>query len=99
MSTFHVIRYTVRPDAVAENTRLVTSVYGELAERRPADFRYATLLVGGGTFLHLAVTEGAAPAPLPALPAFLAFQRGLGDRVTAPPTRDEAAVVGDYGLL
>ncbi|MBY8880027.1 hypothetical protein [Actinacidiphila acidipaludis] len=99
MNTFHVIRYTVRPDAVAENSRLVGSVYRELADRRPADFRYATLLVGGGAFLHLAVTEGTGPAPLLALPAFQAFQRDLGDRVTAPPTRGDAVVVGNYGLL
>jgi hypothetical protein len=99
MNTFRVIQYTVRPDAVAENSRLVTSVYGELAERHPADFRYATLLVGGNTFLHLAVTDGAGPAPLPGLPAFRTFQNDLADRITAPLTRDDAVVVGNYGLL
>lgn len=99
MSTFHVIRYDIRPEAVAENSRLVTSVYEELAERRPVDFRYATLLVGGHTFLHLAVTEGDASAPLPGLPAFEEFQRGLGTRVSAGPTRESAVVVGNHGLL
>ncbi|SEO81716.1 hypothetical protein SAMN05216267_104537 [Actinacidiphila rubida] len=99
MSAFHVIQYRIRPEAVAENSRLVSEVYGQLADLRPPSFRYATLLVGGHAFLHLAVTEGDGPAPLPGLPAFQEFQRELGTRVCAPPVREDAVIVGDYGLL
>ncbi|MCL2552942.1 MAG: hypothetical protein FWE15_07865 [Actinomycetia bacterium] len=99
MSAFHVIQYGIRPEAAAENSRLVTSVYEELAARQPASFRYATLLVGGHTFLHLALTEGDGPSPLPALPAFQDFQRDLGARVSAPPAREDALIVGSYRLL
>jgi hypothetical protein len=99
MSALHVIQYGIRPEAAAENSRLVTSVYEELAVRRPESFRYATLLVGGHTFLHLALTEGDAPSPLPALPAFQDFQRDLGARVSARPVREDAVVVGSYRLL
>jgi hypothetical protein len=98
MTTFHVVQYPTRPDATAENTRLVRAVYDELAQRRPARFRYATLLLGEDEFLHLAVSD-AGPAPLPDLPAFQAFQRDLASRLTAPPRRSEARIIGNHRLL
>jgi hypothetical protein len=98
MTTFHVVQYPTRPDATAENTRLVQAVYDELAQQRPAGFRYATLLLDEDAFLHLAVND-AGSAPLPDLPAFQAFQRDLASRVTAAPRRSEARVIGNYRLL
>ncbi|MCW2547971.1 MAG: hypothetical protein JWN96_2431 [Mycobacterium sp.] len=98
MSTFRVVQYTTHQEAVAENTRLVAAVYDELEHQSPEAFRYATLLLNDDTFLHLAVTTDQ-PAPLPDLPAFQTFQRGLGARVSAPPTFSEARIVGNYRLL
>jgi hypothetical protein len=98
MTTIRVIQYTTRPEAVAENIRLVAAVYDELAQRGPEAFRYATLLLKDDAFLHLALTDDR-PAPLSDLPAFQTFQRELGSRVTAPPSSQDARVVGNYRLL
>jgi hypothetical protein len=98
MTNIRVIQYTTHAEAVAENTRLVTAVYDELAQKGPKAFRYATLLLNDRTFLHIVVTDDG-PAPLPDLPAFQTFQRDLGSRVPTPPSRDEAVIVGSYKLF
>jgi hypothetical protein len=96
MTNIHVIRYTTRPDAVAENARLAGAVYDELATRQPADLRYATLLLPEEhAFLHVvAGTDGI----LPELAAFQEFQRDLAARVLTAPRRVAATLVGRYRL-
>jgi hypothetical protein len=113
MTDIHVIRYTTRPDAIDENARLVAGVYGELAARRPAGLRYATLLLPAeGLFLHVVThdgarhdgarhdgePDGAGAGVLPGLPAFQEFQRELAGRVLAPPVRSPAVLVGRYRI-
>src|SRR4051812_35499745 len=77
-----LIRYTVRPERVEENERLVRAVYDELARVRPPGLRYATFRLGAGTeFVHLVSTRAAdGPSPLADLPAFKAFQAGIAER-------------------
>ena len=67
-----MVRYTVKPDRVAENERLVRAVYEELSANAPEGFRYGTFkLDDGRSFMHLAaVADGARtrsgrPAPSP----------------------------------
>jgi hypothetical protein len=51
-----MVRYTVKPDRVAENEQLVRDVYAELARTQPDGLRYATFkLPDGVSFVHLAV--------------------------------------------
>ncbi len=89
-----VVRYTVLPGRAEENAALVRAVYAELADVRPAGFRYATYRLDDGvTFVHVAEGEG---NPLPELAAFRAFQAGIRERCSAPPAVSPAELVGSY---
>ena len=91
-----MIRYTVHADQAARNEELVRAVYAELAETRPAGLRYATFkLDDGRTFVHLADTDPGAN-PLLEVPAFRAFQAGLGERCSAPPARTALEGIGAF---
>ncbi len=95
-----IVRYRVKPDHVEENARLVRAVYEELAQTTPPGFHYATSVLDDGvTFVHVGITEGEAPAPLPALASFQAFREGLDARVDEGPVSERSAsVVGSYAL-
>ena len=98
MSNSLVIRYTVRPEAAEENQRLVQNVFKELADSQPDGLHYASFrLADGVSFVHVVSTDGE-DNPLPRTAAFVEFQRGIGDRVVAPPVATEATVVGSYGF-
>ena len=98
MSKNVIVRYRVRPETADENARLVGDVYTALAELEPSRFRYTTYrLADGVTFVHVASQDGA-DNPLTSLPAFVEFQRELGQRCAEPPMPSEATVVGSYGL-
>jgi hypothetical protein len=99
MGSLVVVRYRTTDETTDENRRLVEAVYAELAESRPAGLRYGTLrLADGVSYLHVAVTEGET-SPLPGLASFQEFQRGIGERVAAPPERLEPTVIGSYRLF
>lgn len=90
-----MVRYTVRPEHVAENVRLVEAVYAEMARTAPAGFRYSTYRLDDGvTFVHLAAYDG--EFPLTGLAAWRAFRDGLDDRCAEPPVRSELATVGSH---
>ena len=91
-----MIRYTVHADQAARNEELVRAVYAALASTQPAGLRYATFKLDDGcTFLHLADT-GQGPSPLLEVPAFQAFQAGLGERCSAPPVRTALEGIGAF---
>jgi hypothetical protein len=93
-----VVRYTVHPDHVAENTRLVEAVYAELATSEPGGFTYATYLLDDGcTFLHVAHLDGDGAAPLASLRSFREFQQGLTERCSTPPHAQSPQLVGAFG--
>jgi L-rhamnose mutarotase len=53
-----IVRYTIKPDRVAENERLVRAVYEELHRVELAGIRYATFRLDDGvTFVHIASVE------------------------------------------
>ena len=91
-----VVSYRPKPERAEENQRLVEAVYAELAQSRPAGFRYRTVRLDDGRFVHTAEIEG--ENPLPSSPAFAAFQAGIDDR--CEPGEGPAAIgatpVGSY---
>jgi len=93
-----MVRYTVKPDRVAENERYVEGVYAELARNEPAGMRYATFrLDDGRTVVHLFIQNSDEGRDvLPALPAFQAFRAGLEERCETPPVRTPLREVGSY---
>lgn len=100
MSTV-IVRYKTKPDRADENQRLVEKVFAELAERRPAGFRYVTLrLDDGNSFVHIVSEETAENAtPLTEIAAFQAFLQGIADRCEEQPVPTGATVVGSYRVF
>jgi hypothetical protein len=95
----HLVRYTVKPECVAENERLAAAVYDALRAARPAGLRYATFRLDDGvSFVHLVSHEaGEAGNALTSLPAFQAFAAGVKERCVEPPRRSELTEIGSYG--
>jgi hypothetical protein len=96
-----MVSYTLKPDRVAENERLVSAVYEALRESRPAGLRYATFRLGDGvSFVHIVSHEaGEGGNALTALPAFQAFAAGVKDRCVAPPVHVDLTEIGSYGFF
>lgn len=92
-----MVRYTVHPDRVAENEKLVRAVYEELQDRLPDGFRYATFRIdGGATFVHIASVEEGRPNPLADIEAFQRFQDGIADRCVEDPTVTTVQQIGAF---
>jgi hypothetical protein len=90
-----MVRYTVKPEWVAENEQLVRAVYEELDRAHPEGLRYATFKIDDGvTFIHLA-THGD-ENPLQHVEAFQRFQQGIRDRCDEPPAVAELEEIGSY---
>jgi hypothetical protein len=91
-----MVRYRVKPTAVAENEQLVRDVYAELAERQPDGFHYGTFKLDDGvTFVHLA-TQEAEENPLGSVAAFARFQENLRERCDEPPVLVQLEEVGSF---
>jgi len=95
-----VVRYTVKPEHVEENQRLIERVFAELAESDPGGIRYATFLLKDGvTFVHVAsIDTEDGSNPLGSIAAFADFTRDIAERCVEPPVAQDARVVGSYGL-
>jgi hypothetical protein len=99
MTTAIVVRYETRAEAVAENQWLVEQVFAELAAEDPGGVRYAVFRLADGVgFVHVVYQE-TDDDPLSRSTAFAEFQHGIGDRLTGPPVRTEATLIGSYGFL
>ncbi len=96
MSKITIVRYQTEPEAAEENQRLVEKVFADLNAADPGGLRYASFrLADGVSFVHLVFHEGEGD-PLGSLPAFAAFQEGIGDRVSGPPEAWSAELIGSY---
>ena len=92
-----MVTYTVKPGREQENAAIVRAVFEELAQRRPAGFRYAVFqLPDSRRFVHLYTNEGAVAGALQQLPAFQAFVAAAQDRHEQPATFTEPELIGDY---
>jgi hypothetical protein len=92
-----IVSYTTKPGREQENAALVGAVFEELAEARPAGFRYAVFQAAdSGEFVHLYTDEGAAPGALQELSTFQAFVAGAADRHEQPATFKEFGLIGAY---
>lgn len=93
-----MVRYTVKPDRLADHLALLDAVFAELAISSPAGLRYAAFRQPDGlTFVHLAIitVDG---NPLERVAAFKAFSAGIKDRCDAPPIVTSLESVGSFGL-
>ena len=98
MANVMMIRATVTDDDVAEVEAAAKAMFAAIDEARPTGVKYASLRVGGATFVALLALDGA-DNPLPAIAEFRAFQERLQGWLAEPPTAEQATVVGSYGLF
>jgi hypothetical protein len=91
-----LVRYRVKPDAIAENERLIGAVFRELHAKAPPHVRYLVLSLSDGTFCHLVEDKSKTIA---SLAAFAAFRDGGGERRLDEPQQLKATVVGNYRML
>jgi hypothetical protein len=95
-----MVRYQVRPDAAAENERLIREVFAQLARDKPAGLRYESFkLADGVSFVHMSISESKEANPLPQLAAFKAFAGTIKDRCVEPPVTMELSQIGGYDSL
>jgi hypothetical protein len=94
-----MVRYTVKPECVEENERLVRAVYEELAAVAPSALSYATFkLEDGVSFVHIASNRSEGETPLTSLAAFKAFTKDIRDRCAAPPVTTELQEIGSFSF-
>jgi hypothetical protein len=94
-----MVRYKVKPEAAAENQRLITEVFAQLARDKPAGLRYQSFkLADGVSFVHVASSLGA-ESPLQKLEAFKAFTAGIKDRCVEQPVAVELEPIGAFDVL
>jgi hypothetical protein len=92
-----MVRYQVRPDAAAENERLVRAVFAQLERDKPQGLSYRVLrLADGVSFVHVASYDGEGANPLTQLEAFKEFQAGSKDRRVEQPVVTDATPIGAY---
>ena len=92
-----IVTYTVKAGREEENAALVRAVFAELAQTRPAGFRYAVFQQQDPRqFVHLYTNEGAEAGALQQLPAFQAFIAAAKDLHEQPATFTEPQLLGDY---
>jgi hypothetical protein len=90
-----MVRYKVRPEAVAENEELVRAVYAELQQTQPAGMRYATFqLEDGVSFVHVNFSDGG--SSLNEIASFRTFQEGIAERCDEQPQVSELREIGSY---
>jgi hypothetical protein len=90
-----MVRYKLKPKAVAENEALVRAVYDELQQTQPAGMRYATFKLDDGvSFVHVNFSDGS--SSLNELESFQAFQQGIAERCDEAPKVSELTEVGSY---
>ena len=95
--SYTMVTYTVKLGHEQENAELVRAVFEELAQTRPAGFRYAVFqLPDSRQFVHLYTNEGATAGALQRLPTFQAFVAAAQDRHEQPATFTEPELIGDY---
>lgn len=91
-----LIRYTVRPDEVSENTRLLKAFIDELRSTTPAALTYETYLMEDGlTFVHF-VDSNTGPAPFRDLATYRHHRDSVAARCTSPPEMITLTEIGTY---
>jgi hypothetical protein len=91
-----MVRYTIKPELIETNAKLVEAVFAQLAREQPAGLRYQTYRVKDtGTFVHIATIE-AAEHPLTPLATFKAFTESIADRCIEPPVTVHLDAIGAY---
>ena len=93
-----LVRYRVKPEAAAENRRLVEAVLDALMSQSPDGVSYVVVELGDGSFVHLKTHFGDEVFEMGGLPAFQAFRRDIAERCDEPPLASDVNIVGRYRM-
>jgi hypothetical protein len=93
-----LVRYRVKPEAAAENRRLVEAVLDALMVQAPERVSYMVVELEDGSFVHLKTDFGDEDFEMGDLPAFQAFRRDIAERCEEPPRASDARIVGHYRM-
>ncbi|MGO4569541.1 hypothetical protein AB4Z52_31965 [Rhizobium sp. 2YAF20] len=93
-----IISYTIKPEYVEDNVRLIRAVFDELNANEPDGLRYTSLRGDGGRFVHIVERAEGSPE-LAEFEAFRAFQMNFGERCLVRPEVSHLAVVGSYAMM
>ena len=94
-----MVRYTLKPDRVAESEALIAQVFEQLAREKTPGVHYQVFkLPDGVSLVHLATCETEVN-PVTLLDAFKRYTAGIRDRCDAPPVNQRLQVLGDYDML
>lgn len=95
-----MVRSKVKATQVADVEAGIKRLFAALAEAQPEGIRYASCrLADGVTYVVLLEIEEGVENPLPALPAFQAFQETLKTSMVEPPIAEQLTVSGSYRLF
>ena len=96
-----IVQYSIKPEHVAENERLIEAVYEELDTVKPNGIQYAAFLLEDGvSFVHVGrFDDVVAENTLPNLPAFREFQRDIANRFATKPSFSHGRKIGSYQSL
>jgi hypothetical protein len=95
-----LIQYTVKPEMVGENERLVKEVFKQLKAKNPKGFSYSTnKLEDGRTFVHVVSSEHNDQNPLMELEAFRSFQQNIKERCEVQPTFHDIEHIGAFNSI
>lgn len=94
----HMMRYKVKADQVGHVEQLLTELFTELEQVRPAGLTYAAFkLPDGVSFMHLVSHEKhESPSRLAQIQALGALHKGLHTSCEEEPVRTELSCVGLY---
>lgn len=97
----HMVKYTVKPDRVAENEQQIQELFDELRSAQRDGLQYTVLKLDDGvTFIHLISHEGQRGHMAERQrDALRALHAGLRDRCDEPPTRSEVTVIGSLAPI
>ncbi len=96
--TPHVIQYTVRPEEVIENDRLLAALFAELDEVKPPGLSYTVYkLADSLSYMHIIELDHGTGGAAMRLGSLKAFHEGIRGRCLAPPARTALATLGSYG--
>jgi hypothetical protein len=100
MQRLTVVRYTIKPEQIAENETLSRAVFDELRATAPEHAAYA-LYRNGPEFIHVFMNLAADDAAvITELPSFKAYQKDFEARCEAPANvlRLGLDMLDSYGL-
>lgn len=97
--TVLVFTATIAPEHVPDVEAAGRRVFAAVHAAAPAGFRYSTCRLGDGTYLTLLEIPDGEPNPLPAMPEYQAFLRGLKTWLAEPSTGGPSTVIGSYRVF